>query len=133
MAPTVLVVEDESLIAMALVDLLNEAGFAVTGPAADLATALACARASPPHVALVDVNLRDGRTGPTIGRELAERHGTVALALSGEGDVETTPASAFVAVVRKPFFDHSVIGAVRAALRLHKDANVWTVSAIERP
>jgi len=55
----VLVVEDEYLVAVDLVEALEEEGFEVVGPAADLQSASKLAADEPViHAALLDVNLR---------------------------------------------------------------------------
>jgi CheY-like chemotaxis protein len=58
----VLVVEDESLVAILLEDLLADLGCDVVGPAANTADALAHARRGGVDLALLDVNLGDGAT-----------------------------------------------------------------------
>lgn len=55
----ILVVEDEYLVAVDLAEALEEAGFHVLGPAADLKSAAKLAADEPViHAALLDVNLR---------------------------------------------------------------------------
>lgn len=70
MSAKVLIVEDEMLVAADLEASLEELGFEPVGVAADRESALRLA-ANRPDVALVDVNLLDGPTGPEIGRMLA--------------------------------------------------------------
>ncbi len=53
----VLILEDEPLIALALVDILTEAGCLVVGPAYDACGALKEISESPPDAAILDVNL----------------------------------------------------------------------------
>lgn len=74
----ILVVEDEYLVAVDLAEALEEAGFQIIGPAADLKSAAKLAADEPViHAALLDVNLRgefvwpvavilEGRSVPTI-------------------------------------------------------------------
>ena len=69
---SVLIVEDEFLIAVNLEALVEEFGYRSAGIAADRQTALALADIEP-DIALVDVNLADGPTGVDVGRELAAR------------------------------------------------------------
>ena len=71
--PRVLVVEDDCLIASALVDDLKEFGFSVVGPAADLAHAVAIASTAPLDCALVDVALC-GESALPVAEILAHRH-----------------------------------------------------------
>jgi CheY-like chemotaxis protein len=53
----ILVVEDEALVAILMRDVLCELGFAVVGPVATMAQALAAAREAPIDAAILDVNV----------------------------------------------------------------------------
>ncbi len=70
MAVKVLIVEDEFLVAVNLEAVIEDLGYTSVGIAADRSSALSLA-AEAPDVALVDVNLRDGPTGPEIGAMLS--------------------------------------------------------------
>ena len=69
MAETVLIVEDEFLIALEMQEVVNELGHQCVGIADDMESAISHASETL-DVALVDVNLADGATGPQIGRKL---------------------------------------------------------------
>jgi DNA-binding response OmpR family regulator len=69
----VLIVEDEMLVAMNMAAVLEDAGHEAVGIAADTTTAYRYADHA--DVAFVDVNLRDGPTGPGIGARLAAEWG----------------------------------------------------------
>lgn len=73
MGSRILVVEDEILVALELEAIAHDLGHEVVGIAADTQTALSLAPQA--EIALVDVNLRDGETGPAIGRRLAQEYG----------------------------------------------------------
>lgn len=81
MAKSILIVEDEFLVALDLSRTLSSLGFQTIGIAPDAKTALQLADAKP-DFALVDVNLRDGETGPDIGRMLAKEYGAAVLFLT---------------------------------------------------
>jgi DNA-binding NarL/FixJ family response regulator len=81
-----LVVEDEALIADYLIEILEELGFEVCGPAAIKAEAVALAEAHRPDLALVDVQLRGREDGVETARELKNRFGINSLLLSGAVD-----------------------------------------------
>ncbi len=66
----VLVLEDEPLIAMVLVDILEEAGCTVVGPAHDADQAAKLIAESPIDVAVLDVNLGSGHTSAAIADSL---------------------------------------------------------------
>jgi two-component system, response regulator PdtaR len=59
----ILIVEDEFIVALNLRQIMSNMGFEVIGIAPDAATAERLAQAKP-DIALVDLNLRDGHTGP---------------------------------------------------------------------
>lgn len=71
---TVLVVEDEFLVALDLAATLEEAGFTVLGPTAEPETAIALVTQNPPDLALLDVNLGSGKTSYEIARHLTGLH-----------------------------------------------------------
>lgn len=71
----VLIVENQYLIAMMIEDAVIAAGFNVCGMAACRQGAIDLFDDT--DIALVDVNLRDGKTGPNIGAELVAAGKTV--------------------------------------------------------
>jgi len=62
----VLVCEDNPIIAMSLIDLLGEIGHACIGSADRSDKAREIASAEKPDLALIDLNLADGWTGPDL-------------------------------------------------------------------
>ncbi len=73
MPATALIVEDEIFVALDLERILVDAGYAVKAIAADRDGAIDAARDC--SFALVDINLRDGPTGPELARTLARDYG----------------------------------------------------------
>lgn len=67
----ILIVEDEFLIALEMEEVIRDLGHACIGVADNVNAALSMAN-DQVDVALVDVNLSDGATGPLIGKRLAE-------------------------------------------------------------
>lgn len=63
---SVLVIEDEVLIAMLLEDMLEEAGCTLVGPFASVSQAMAALPDTAFDVALVDMTLSDGTSAPVI-------------------------------------------------------------------
>ncbi len=83
----VLIVEDEFLIALDVAETVESMGLKVAGFASARKHALSLGAFA--DIALIDVNLSDGRTGPEIGRELAEQYGiTVIFMTANPEDVE---------------------------------------------
>jgi two-component system, response regulator PdtaR len=113
--PRVLVVEDEALIALNAEAILQEAGFTVTGIAATYAQARALADALPPDVAVVDLNLLDGRTGLRVAEHVHGMHGAMVVIATGNPEgIEA--GGAIRAVLRKPYDDAALARAALEAL-----------------
>ncbi|MBV7256149.1 response regulator [Pacificimonas sp. WHA3] len=74
MPANILIVEDEYLIATEMCDVVEDLGHECAGIADDTPSAIRLA-ATNVDVALVDVNLSDGVTGPLIGERLAKEFG----------------------------------------------------------
>jgi CheY-like chemotaxis protein len=120
---SILIVEDEALIASYIEDVLGEAGYEVAGIAASAPEALSLAAAASPDLALVDIRL----TGPLDGIELAcllrQRHGLAAIFLSGFIDAETIERAAAAqpaGFLAKPFLPSQVFNAIEHATSLRK-------------
>jgi CheY-like chemotaxis protein len=112
--PSVLVVEDEALIAMDLQSLLEEAGYRVLGPANSTTSALALLDNDEPDVALLDVNL--GRSDVFgVANVLAERR-TQVIFLTGHSAQKLPPDHRHRPLLAKPYLPHVVLQAVAHAL-----------------
>lgn len=100
MSCRILVVEDEILVAMELEAIAEECGHQVVGIAADSITALDYAAQA--DIALVDVNLRDGETGPLLGRRLAEEFGLTVVFMTANPGSLGVDVPGTLGVVSKP-------------------------------
>ncbi|TAX63652.1 response regulator [Rhizobium leguminosarum] len=80
----VLIVEDEPLIASDLEDQLHQLGYLTSGRADDFDSARRLAPYS--SIALVDVNLADGTTGPRIAEYLPGEFGTAVAMVTGNSE-----------------------------------------------
>jgi len=80
---TILVVEDEFLIAMDLKSILEGRGWRVMGPVASIKAALRLLEEELPAVALLDVNLENEMVGP-LAEVLKARHVPFAVASAYE-------------------------------------------------
>src|ERR1700712_2181192 len=96
----VLIVEDELLIALDLEDMVQSNGMTVAGIANSMERALAAAPYA--DIALVDVNLSDGATGPVIGRLLAEKFGIAVIFMTANPEAVAEGVTGTLGVVRKP-------------------------------
>jgi len=112
MPKTALIVEDEIFVALDLERILVDAGYEVGAIAADSAQALAAAPTC--SFAFVDVNLRDGPTGPGIAERIARDYGVkVVFVTANPGQIGTVPAA--LGYVRKPFSDQAILAAAAIA------------------
>ncbi len=116
---SILIVEDEALVASYIEEVLAESGFRVAGIAASAPEALSLTAETQPALALVDIRL----TGPVDGIELAcklrEDFGLPAIFLSGLIDRETTKraeAARPLGFLPKPFLPSQVFKAINRAL-----------------
>lgn len=110
----ILIVEDEFLVALQLEDILADGGHAVVGTVPDMASLEMLGDA--PDVALVDLNLRDGLTGPAIARQLAVTFGSRVIYVTANPTQIDAPAPTTVGVVQKPFTSHSILAAIAYAM-----------------
>lgn len=111
MTDTVLIVEDEIFVALDLERILVDAGYVVGAIAADRATALEAAPGC--QLAFVDVNLRDGATGPAIARDIVQRHGAKVVFVTANPSQIDDPDGA-LGYVRKPFSEEAIVAAAAA-------------------
>jgi CheY-like chemotaxis protein len=117
----VLIVEDEYLVAADLEAALEELGYASVGIAQDLETALDLAQAGP-DIALVDVHLRDGETGPLIARRLVEEFAVKVLFVTANPRmVADTQLPGAIGVIGKPC-QHELIAAALEYALVSEDA-----------
>ena len=111
----VLIVEDQALLAMELELVLSESGCNVVGCAMDTAGALAIAEQDRPELALVDINLLDGMTGPDIARRLIKDHGTAVVFLTANPEQIPDGFAGALGAVSKPFDEATILGVVAFA------------------
>jgi DNA-binding response OmpR family regulator len=107
-----MIVEDEAVIAMALEDELEGAGFKICGPFATCAAALMTLERASPHVAVLDAILRDGPC-LELARELKKR-GIPFVMYSGREEAHrNAPELAHAPWIAKPALHWDVVRAVR--------------------
>jgi DNA-binding response OmpR family regulator len=109
----VLIVEDEIFVALEIEQVVEAAGFAVQAIAADRAAALAAAADC--DIALVDLNLRDGPTGPQIGMQLASQYGVRVIYVTANPAQIGDASVAALGVIAKPFRAQSISAALKLA------------------
>lgn len=115
MQPSILIIEDEFLVALDMQVGLEDAGFDVIGVGDDWASAIQLA-ARGPGVALVDVNLCDGATGPAIGAWLGQEIGCTVIFVTANPRQLDSPVPHALGVMTKPVDSRQVVEAVQFAL-----------------
>ncbi len=109
---TLLVVEDEALIALLLEDLLDDLGYRVGALAETVAAAMAALDGDSFDAALLDINVADEKVWPVADRLIEA--GVPVLFSSGAGDHDRPDAYAACASVRKPYTRASLEAALAA-------------------
>lgn len=113
-ARSILIVEDEPLIAMMLEDFLLSLGHEVRGTCDSVGEALKAVQAADFDVAILDVNLKGESVWP-VASELRQR--AIPFVIASGGHVEPPPAEfASVPMIEKPYTIDRVTPAIEAAL-----------------
>ena len=112
MTKTALIVEDEIFVALDLERILMDAGYEVEAIAADSAAALEAG--SRCEFAFVDVNLRDGATGPAIAVRLAQDYGVKVVFVTANPAQIDAPSGG-MGYIRKPFSEGAILAAATVA------------------
>lgn len=117
----VLIVEDQLLIALDLQESISESsiGADVVGFASQTEHALRLAPTV--DIAFVDVNLSDGRTGPEIGRILAEKFGVTVIFMTANPEALGEGVPGTLGVISKPVSGVSVEEALAFAIARRTD------------
>ena len=115
----ILVVEDESAIALWLGSLVRRSGHRLAGLCKALDDAKRVAAAAPPDMALVDLRLgRDARSGrnrcgATIDGYLAERFGTTSVYVTANRTFALTYRRSAIGFIEKPFREDQILRTIQ--------------------
>ncbi len=101
MPNTILIVEDEFLIAVEMEEVVRDLGHHSAGIADDMDSAMEKA-SEQIDVALVDINLADGATGPLIGERLAADFGIEVIFVTANPGQLGQGVSGTVGALEKP-------------------------------
>jgi len=109
---SVLIIEDEALIALSVETCLLDAGAAIVKIANSIASAQsALDEGIPFDAAIVDLRLADGNASSLI-QVLSEREIPVVISTGDEIDLEHPALSKAVAIIQKPHSDNDLIEAI---------------------
>ncbi|MFW6067272.1 MAG: response regulator [Myxococcota bacterium] len=123
-APTVLIVEDEAIVALALRRQLENAGLHVAGMASSGEDAIALARRERPNVVLVDVRLRGAMDGITAGEELYVCEDIPVVYVSAYSDRATllrATASGAYGYLTKPYSEDILVATLIMTIEKHRE------------
>ncbi|MET0240369.1 MAG: response regulator [Sphingobium sp.] len=112
--PTILIVEDEIFVALDIERALSDCGYAIGGIAMDRTEALELAGGC--TLALVDVNLRDGRTGPQLAADLYDKYAIRSVFVTANPAQIGTPPTGALGYMSKPFDTNMLRAAIEWAL-----------------
>ena len=112
----ILIVEDESLIALELESLLQDDGHEPIGVAASAREAAALGDLEP-DLALVDIHLADGPTGIEVARRLRRNGRTVVLFMTANAKRIPEDFAGACGVIAKPYTERGVRNAIRFVAR----------------
>lgn len=134
---TVLVVDDEWIVAQDIRRILQGEGYDVPPPVTSGAEVMAAVQKHQPDLVLFDIGLDQGRDGIAIARECQQVAGSAVLFVSGNSDVATLARAGELGpggFVVKPFSDAQLRAAVRLALampaRERADATLRAIRAL---
>lgn len=113
MTKTALIVEDEIFVALDLERILLDAGYQVAAIAADSASAIQAAPGC--GFAFVDVNLRDGATGPSIAQRMAQDYGIKVVFVTANPSQIDCDGDCALGYIRKPFSEAAILAAAALA------------------
>ena len=115
-AQTVMVVEDEPIVAQDMIFMLQDAGYNTVGPFRSIKSALEGLSSNRPDFVLLDVNLTDGQVFP-VADALYENGTPFAFCSAHFVKGECEQAYPGIDVIAKPFVASEVLGVVGSRAR----------------
>ncbi|MCC6234801.1 MAG: response regulator [Verrucomicrobiales bacterium] len=124
-APTILIVEDESIVALDLAQSLESLGFKPCGTADNAEAAIAKADRLRPDLVLMDINLRGVEDGISAARKIHEAFFIPVVFLTAHSDPATLRRAREAlpyGYLVKPYEDHGLRATLETALYRHQAA-----------
>lgn len=132
MAATILIVEDEPLVADDIERTVKKLGYQIAGKAVSGKEALAITEKSSPDAVLMDIHIKGEMDGIEAGSALKERFGTALIYLTAHSDVATFERAKITepyGYVIKPFQEGDLRIALGLALYKRSQENLKTAQA----
>lgn len=112
---SILIAEDNTIIAMVMEKDLQAAGYAVVGIVGRVDRGLKVADSQTIDLALIDIDLQSGDSGVDLAAALKERHDVPSVFVSGQESIACSHRDAAFGLIPKPFKSIQLVDAVRAA------------------
>ena len=125
----ILIVEDETLVAIVLTDCLQDAGHEIVGPATTAGEAVALCEAGVPDLALLDIELRDGSSGVVLACVLFARWRLPVIFTSGQSVEARRARDVALGYIAKPYEPETVLCCIEVAREVIKGEKPSTVQA----
>jgi two-component system, response regulator PdtaR len=120
----ILIVEDETVVAWDIQSILESANHTVVGVAMSFAEADKIVEKDCPDLALVNINLREGRgAGIDFARDLLNKCGVPSLFVSGQSKEARENKDAALGILGKPWRSRTLLASVDVAHRLINGEN----------
>ncbi len=130
-AQSLMIVEDEALVAITLKDALEDAGYHVLNLTDRSTEALDVAKACKPDLALVNIRLAGGEDGITLAENL-KALGIPALLISGQSSRARSAQTVAIGSLPKPYHpDDMVLAVAHILARLQGDGSLPKPDALE--
>lgn len=126
----VLIIEDESIIAMHIKQIVESLGHRVVGIMRTHAEAVAAAREKLPELVLADISLADGSSGIDAVKEILAEQDVPVIFITAYPErllTGTRPEPTYL--ITKPFEPETVIATIGQALLLHREQQEEKISA----
>lgn len=135
----VLIVEDESITARDLKDIVEHFGYVVSGIAADYSTACDILESKKPDIALIDIRLKGEKTGLDLGEHIRAEYSMPLVFLTAQSDAASIRVAKDLGAngyIIKPYSDDSVFAAIETAFGNYlatEDSNTEASASPEGP
>jgi signal transduction histidine kinase len=119
----VLIVEDNTKVAMELERQIKQLGYAVIGPVATGAAALKNAETARPDLVLMDISIQGPADGIQTAEAIRDRFGIPVIYLTAHADqttIERAKMTEPLGYLLKPWREHELQAAITVALHKHK-------------
>lgn len=120
---SVIIAEDEKIIALGMELFLTDAGYTVCGIAKTAPEAVRLAEQHHPDLALLDVRLAEGTDGTEAARVLKQTLGIPSLLITGHLDAGQARQCGALGLLKKPYDPRRLVEMIEAVLDWREDGH----------